>query len=136
MIGINCLVPAPANSKIAALGKNVLEPRIAKPAQDFRGPVGRMVIDDDYVEVEIRALPESALHSVENGSLSIPHGYDDAGLYRRCSRPIRHFLEARLEPGTDSFQMRRCHALHFNLVVAIAWIHIIELLLTGRPHIG
>src|SRR5207302_4385223 len=73
---------------------------------------------------------------VENGSLSIPYRYDDACFYRRGFRPIRHFLEARLEPGTDSFEMRRCHALHFNLVIAIARIHIIELLLAGRPHIG
>src|SRR2546426_8014384 len=95
-----------------------------------------MVIKDDHIEVEIRALGESALYRVENGSLSIPYGYDDAGFYRKCSDPIRHSIEARLEPGTDSFEMRSRHALHFDLVIAIARIHIIELLLTGRPHIG
>src|SRR5438067_10858195 len=135
MLGINRLVPASADAEITAFGNHVFEPRIAKPAQDFRGAVGRMIINDDNIEVEIRVLPENTLDGIENGSLSIPYRYDDACFYRKCPGRLRHFFEARLEPGTGSFEVRSCHPLHFDLVIAITRIHIIELLLTGRPHI-
>src|SRR6266852_5772881 len=91
-----------------------------------------MVIDDDHIEVEISALDEGALNGVKNRPLTIPNRDDDAGFDWKCFRCSRNFLEVRLQPGTDSFEMRRCNALHFDLVIAIARIHIVELLLT-RP---
>ena len=52
---VNRLVPASADSEIPAFGNEVSDARIAHTAQDFRRAVGRMVIDDDYVEFEIGA---------------------------------------------------------------------------------
>ena len=113
----------------------MFNPRIADPAQDFRRPIGRMIIDDDHIEFEIGALGEGALNGVENCPLAILNRDDDAGFHRKRFRRGWNFLEARLQPGADSFEMRRRDAFHFDLVIAIARIHIIELLLTRRPRI-
>ena len=75
-----------------------------------------MVIDDDHVEFEISALGEGALNGVENCPLAIPNRDDDAGFYRKCFRWSGNFLEVRLQPGADSFEMRRRDGLHFDLV--------------------
>src|SRR5208282_357369 len=95
-----------------------------------------MVIDDDYIEFEIGALDEGALNGVKNCPLAIPNRDNDAGFYWKCFRGSWNFLEVRLQPGADSFEMRRRDALHFDLVIAIARINIIELLLTRRPRIN
>src|SRR5580700_1872503 len=95
-----------------------------------------MVIDDDQIEFEIRALRERTLNGFENSLLAIPDRDDYAGFHWKCFHGSRNFLEVRLQPGTDSFEMRCRNALHFNLVIAIARIHIIELPLTYRPRIN
>ena len=95
-----------------------------------------MVIDDDHIEFEISALGEGALNRVENCPLAIPNRDDDAGFYWKCLCCSRNFLEVRLQPCADSLEMRRRDALHFDLVIAIARIHIVELLLTCRPRIN
>ena len=95
-----------------------------------------MVIDDDHVEFEISALDEGALNRVENCPLAILNRDDDAGFYWKRFCVSWNFLEVRLQPGADSFEMRRRNAFHFDLVVAIARIHIVELLLIRRPRIN
>src|SRR5260370_23361466 len=94
-----------------------------------------MVIDHNHVEVEIGVLAEGTLNRVDNDSFAISYGYDDAGFHQKRSCRKWNFLKARLEPHTDSFEMRRRDALHFDLVIAITLIHVIELLLPARPHI-
>ena len=39
--------------EIAAVGNEVLDARIVDSAEDFRRAIGRMVIDDDYIEIKI-----------------------------------------------------------------------------------
>ena len=95
-----------------------------------------MIIDDDHVESEPIALGESALNSVENRPLAISHRYDYACFYRQCFIRSRDFRELWRQPGAYSFQVCSCDAFHFYLVVTITRIHLIELLLTGRPRIG
>src|SRR5271167_1876725 len=69
--GVNRLVPASANSQVPAFGNDVLNARIDDSAQDFSRLIGRVVIDNDYVEIEISALDESASNGVENCPLAI-----------------------------------------------------------------
>jgi len=58
----------------------VSDARIADTAQNVRGAIGRMVIDDDYIEFEIGALSEGASYGIQNRALAISNRYDDAGL--------------------------------------------------------
>ncbi len=101
--GVNRFVPASADSQILASRNEVSDARIADTAQDFRRAIGRMVIDDDYIEFEIGALGEGALYGVQNRPLAISNRYDDAGLYRKCLCSGWNFFEVRLQPGADSF---------------------------------
>src|SRR5216683_6008502 len=132
---VNRLVPASADSKVPAFGNDVFHPRIADTAQDFRRSIGRMIIDHDHIKFEISALGEGALNGVENCPLAIPNRDNDAGFYRKCFRRGWNALEVRLQPGANSFEMRRRDALHLDLIITIARIYIIELLLTRRPRI-
>ena len=131
--GVNRLVPASADSKVPAFGNDDFEARMPDTAQHLCGPIRRMVIHDNHVEFKISALNQGALSGVENCPLTIPNRDDNAGFYWKCFRCSRNFLEVRPQPGTDSFEMRRRDALHFDLVIAIARIHIVELLLIRRP---
>src|SRR6202044_2942255 len=84
VLGVNRLIPASAYSQVPAFGNDVLDPRIADAAQNFGRPIGRMVVDDDDIEIEISALGEDALNGFENRPLAIANRDDDAGLYRKC----------------------------------------------------
>ncbi len=119
-----------------AFGNNAFNPRIVDAAQDFCRPIRRMVIDDDYIEFEISALHEGALNGVEDCPLATSNRNHDAGFYGKCFRCGRNSLELRLQPRTDSFEMRGRDALHFDLIIAIERINIVELLFTGRPRIN
>jgi len=105
-------------------------------AQDFCRPIVRMVIDNDYVELEVSALDEGTLNGFENCPLAIPNRDDDAGLNWKKFSATGTSPNCGLQACTDSFEMGRRDALHFDLVVAIARIHIVELLLTRRPRIN
>src|SRR5207245_10827071 len=96
-------------------------------AQDVRFPIRRMVIDHDNVEIEIRTLAECALDGIKDRSFAILHGYNDAGLDGKFLAGKGNFREARLEPRTDTLQMAGGNLLHFDLIIAIAGIDIIEL---------
>src|ERR1700687_850551 len=95
-----------------------------------------MVIDDDDVEFEIGALGEGAVHGFEDCPLATTNRDDDAGLYGKYLRRGWNLLEVRWQPRADSFEMCGRDALHFDLVIAIARIHIVELLLARRPRIN
>src|SRR5208282_2028220 len=69
--GVNRLVPASADTKVAAFGQDMLDPRIADAAQDFSRAIGGMVVDDDYIEIEISALGEDAFDCFEDCPIAI-----------------------------------------------------------------
>src|SRR6267142_14938 len=94
-----------------------------------------MVIDNDDVKSEIGFLAKGTPHSLQNGSLAIPDRDDNAGVHGELLRRSGHLPECRLEICSDPLQMLRSDAFHLDLIVAITRIHIIELLLAGRPRI-
>src|SRR5437763_1574887 len=94
-----------------------------------------MVIDYDNVEVESSFLEQRTLNGVENGSFAVPDRDNDARLHRKLFRHGRQGLETRFEPGADTLEMFGRNSLHFDLIIAILRIDIIELLLTCGPRI-
>src|SRR5881396_3859316 len=129
-------VPASADCQITTVGNDVFKTAVAYFAQDFRCPVRGMVIDHNNVEIEIGTLAECALDGIEDRSFAIFHGYNDAGLDGKFLAGKGNFREARLEPRTDTFQVPGGNLLHFDLIIAIPGIDIIELLQFGHTGFG
>src|SRR6185369_14326326 len=112
------------------------KPRIAASPQQLTRSICRMVIHNDDVEVKAGLLSKHALNGIENRSLTIFYRNHDTVAPQELLVRCRHGLKARLEPGADAFEMLRRDGFHFNLVIAILWIDVVELLLPGRPRVG
>ena len=67
------------------------------------------------------------MDGIEDRSFAILHRYNDAGLDGKFLAGKGNFCESRLEPRTDTFQVPGGNPLHFDLIIAIAGIDIIEL---------
>src|ERR1051326_8501014 len=94
-----------------------------------------MIVDNDDVETKIRLLVENAANRIENRLLAVSNGDDHTRLYRKVIGTGWNRLEARLEVRPHAFQVFGRDVFHFDLVNAVARIHVIELLLPGGPEI-
>src|SRR5690349_14768542 len=94
-----------------------------------------MIVHDNNIETEIGPLIEDAVYRIEDGLFAISDRYDDTCFYRKCFVRSWNGVEIRLEPCRGSLQMRGSDALHFDLILAIPRIDVIELFFACGPHI-
>jgi hypothetical protein len=88
-----------------------------------------VVVDDDNVEWKVGLLRQRAGDGVADRANAIADWNDDATFDGKLCVAVvnRRFL--RRQPGADPFQVRRGDSLHLDLIVAIAWIDVAEMLL-------
>src|SRR5262245_30780062 len=103
------------------------ETRITHATQDIGGAVGGVVVDNNDVKIEIRSLAESTLHGIQNCPVAILDWNHDAGATSKYIARSWHRFEFRLEPCPCAFQIVRDYAFHFDLVITIFGINIVEL---------
>jgi hypothetical protein len=103
----------------------------SKVCQDFRRPIGGMVVRDNHVEGEIGPLREGAFHRIGDGSGAVPHGNDDARLDGKGAIRNRDVPERRGKTSPDPSEMRRRLLLHLLLEQSILRIDVGEVVLAG-----
>ena len=95
--------------------------------------VGRMVVDHDYIIVEISRLRQSASDSIGNRRLAVVDRYDDRCLDGKFLVGIRiSQLRPLRQPATFGFQVIRKGLLHFDLHLAVGFVDVSEMAVGRR----
>ena len=131
---MNGLVPAAADTEIRALWDDMHQSFVVDTAQQFRGLVRRVVIDDDHVEPEVGLLLEGTVHGVADGLLTVIDGDDDGRLHiELLFVEVRTAVVGGVDLRPDLLQMGGGRMFHLDLYLAIAGIHVVELLHARGP---
>ena len=131
-------VPAAADAQVVPFGHEVHHARVGgQAADDVGGAVGRVVVDDNDVESEVRLLRECAAHGVGYGAYAVAHGYDDGGFDGEIPGVELRLVElVGSQPRADGLEVVRTHAFHLQLHVALARVDVVELLLAAGARVG
>ena len=87
-----------------------------------------MIVYYDNIIPKTGLLEESAFHRVCNGLLPVEHGYDNRSLIEKLLLgKIWLTIVSGIYQRANLLQVTSRHLLHFQLHVAIAWIHVVEL---------
>src|SRR5262245_31990048 len=107
------------------------ETRVSDSPQDLRRSIGGMVVDNDHVVGKPCFLAERALNGVENRTFTIAYRNNDAGLNGVRRVTSRDGTKLGRQPRADATQMCGGYLLHFDLIIAVAGIDVIELSFAG-----
>ena len=126
---VDSLVPAAADTKVCALGDDMHEALVMETTQQLSGMVSGVVVDHNDIILEARFLAEGRVHGIANGLLAVEDGDDDRSLHIELL-----FVEigATVIRGVnlcpDLLQVGGGGLLHLDLHLAVAGVHVIELL--------
>src|ERR1051326_2222405 len=95
-----------------------------------------MVVNHNHIELKIGLLTEHAPDGVDDCSLAISHRYNNAGFQWKFFSRSGNSFESWFQTSADSLEVRRRNLLHFDLVIAVTRIHIVELLLACGTRVG
>ena len=98
---------------------------------DIHGSVGGIVIDDNYIVLEIRLLAQRAADGIAYGTDPVLAGDDHRSLVLELSFREVHILENRFQICSDGLKMGGAGLFHLYLHLAVPGIHIVENLLAG-----
>ena len=106
-------------------------------AQQFGGLVGRVVIHDNHVELEVGLLREGAVHGIADGLLTVVHGDHYRCLYLKLLFvEVGSAVVRWVDFCTDAGQMGGRCMLHLDLHLPVAWVHIVKLLDARGARVG
>ena len=134
------LVPTSAYAQTRACRHQVYHPCILRCplADDLRGAVGRVIVHHYHVEGKRSLLTECRAYGIADGAHAVAHRYDDRCLADPL-HPVRlqtDLAEARFQIAPYGLQMAGAYALHLQLALAVARIHVGKVLcLAGGLHI-
>ena len=126
-------IPASTYSKVFACRLEQEETwTISYFLHDFTGTIGRMIIYDNDVELEIGLLAHCTKHCVCDGLLSIENWDDDGCLiFKVLLIKIRLTIVTGINQSAQFAKMLGTSLFHFYLHLPVTRIHIVELLLTA-----
>ena len=129
-------VPAAAYTQVGTFGHDVHQPRIVVLLEQFGGAVGGVVVHHYHIEVEGSLLREGRVDRILDGAHTVVDRYHYRGFTVEMLLLIvgSHIVGSR-HKGTEGTQMFRHGLLHLHLHLAVARVHIVELLLAAGPQV-
>ena len=130
-------IPAAADTQVSALRNNMYQPFVVQTVQQLCRTVCRVIIDHNDIELEVGLLPECTAYGIEDGLLAVIDWDDDRSLdLEVLFVEIWSAIERRVYLGSDGSQMGSGGMLHLYLYLAVAGIHVVELLDTRSPQVS
>ena len=127
---MNTLVPAAADAEIIALRNDVDQAVVALELVDcLCCAVGRVVVDNDKVELEVSLLAQHRLDGVADSADTVAYGDNYRCLILEVACAELYFLEFWLKIATDCFQVGCACLFHLNLHATVLRVYIVENLL-------
>ena len=112
-------------------------PFVGKRVDNLARPIGRVIINNKYIELKICLLSEHRAYCITNGRYTVEHRDNHRSLNRKFAcREVDTAVFIWWEPSSYAMQMVGTYLLHFNLHIALRRIHIIELFLATLTCIG
>ena len=105
--------------------------------QQLGGFIRGVVVDHDDIIFEVRLLREGRVDGIADGLFAVVDGNHHRSLHIKLLLvEVRPTIIRRIDLGTDLLQMGCGGILHLYLHLAIAGIHIVELLHARGPCVG
>ena len=103
-------------------------PFVGKRVDNIARSIGRVIIDNEYIELKICLLSKHRTYCIANGRYSVEHRDNNRSLNRELTcREVDGAVFIWWQPTSYAVQMVGAHLLHLNLNIALCRIHIIEL---------
>ena len=102
-----------------------------KAIDSLRGSIGRVVVDNNQIEFEVRFLFQDRVDGIGNGAYTVPYGNDYRSLVFEIVGVEFDLFEYRFEITAYFFQVFGTCGFHFYLYAPIFGIYIIEYFLSA-----
>ena len=110
---------------------------VVETTQQLGRLIGRVVINHYHIILKFGFLAQRAVNSVANGFFAIVNRYNHRCFYIKLLLvKVGTTIERGVDFGADGSQVSGGSMLHLYLYLAIAWVHIVELLLARRTCVG
>ena len=130
-------IPTAANAKVAALRDDMDQSFVVHTIEKLRRLVSRVIIHHNDIKIEVSLLAKSTIDGIHDGLLAVVDRYHHRSLNVKVLLvQVRTPIERGINLCPNLCQVGRGGMLHFNLHLAVAGVHIIELLHPRGPQIG
>ena len=130
-------IPAATNAQVVTIWDDMNQALVVETTQQFGGLIGRVVVNHNHIIFELRLLTQGTVHGIADGFLAIINGNHYRCLYIKLLLvEVGTTIERGIDLGANGSQVSSRSMLHLYLYLAIAWVHIVELLLARRTCVG
>ena len=130
-------VPASTNTQVVALGYDMYQSLVVESTQQLGCLVSRVVVYHNHIELELGLLAQCAVHRIADSLFAVVNGDDYRCLYVKLLLvEVGAAIERWVYLSANGSQMGCCGMFHLNLYLAVAWVHVVKLLLARCAGVG